>query len=960
MKRFLVALLLTAPVLAATSQPAARYFQQQVNYWIKVQLNDQQNSLDGFEKIEYTNHSKDTLTYVWFHLWMNAYKNDKTAFSEQLLRNGRTDFYFAADSMKGYINRLDFKVNNITATTESTEDIDMIKVVLPHPLAPGSTTTITTPFHVQLPYNFSRGGHVLQSYQVTQWYPKPAVYDNRGWHPIPYLDQGEFYSEFGNFDVQITLPDNYIVAATGQLQDAKELARLQALGKTTATQQENYLRFIQQYESAIKKKVVPKHMESFAPASSATLKTVHYTQENVHDFAWFTSKQFIVQYDSIQLPSHAVAVYSFYNPWQQPNWKNSVAYAKDGLRYYSKCIGDYPYHTASVVGGDNNVNSGGMEYPTITLITTQDGDKDLDETIAHELGHNWFYGALASNERDHAWMDEGMNTFYENRYVYEKYTATAAADKNSFLNNMIPEDNALEAVFLHSVEKLHKDQPIDQTSDAFSENNYALMVYIKASIWMKALEQQLGRERFEKSMHQYYAEWQNKHPYPEDFKKSIETSSGQSIDSLYHQLFVTASENKVTAPQKQIKLVPFFSLKNTDRYHYVSISPLAGANAYDKLMIGGVIHNYQLPLNRFNFLVAPLYATGTHKLNLFGRASFNTFTTKSWLEVSGSIAKYTMNEYDPGNAPVLYPTVTRIVPSVKYILYNKDLRSTEKWTFQLKSFLLREEQLQFNTVITPIDTFNTVGTTPVNSYVNQLAITWSNTRVLYPYHFNITVDQGKDFIRAGFTGKYFFNYTSGKEGIEARFFAGKFLYLGSKTFIRQYETDRYQLNLTGPKGDEDYTYSDYFIGRNKFSGWQSQQIMERDGFFKVRTDLYSSKIGKTDDWLMAFNLDGNIPDKYNPLQVLPFRIPLMFFLDVGTYAEAWNDNNASGRFLYDAGLQLPLFKKLVNIYFPILSSKVYRDYNKSVLGPKFFWKTVSFNIDLQQLQLSKLSRSIPL
>ena len=199
------------------------YWQQQVNYRIDVALNDQENTLDGFERLEYTNNSPDTLKFIWFHLWPNAYKNDKTAFSDQLLENGNTKFYFSDKEERGYINRLDFKVNNITAATEDHPNyIDIIKLILPTDLAPGQRITITTPFHVKLPFNISRGGYDGQSYQATQWYPKPAVYGKSGWHPMPYLNQGEFYSEFGNFDVRITVPKNYVVAATGELQDEEE------------------------------------------------------------------------------------------------------------------------------------------------------------------------------------------------------------------------------------------------------------------------------------------------------------------------------------------------------------------------------------------------------------------------------------------------------------------------------------------------------------------------------------------------------------------------------------------------------------------------------------------------------------------------------------------------------------------------------------------------------------------
>src|SRR5690606_30671874 len=233
------------------------YFQQKADHVIEVTLNDQINTLDGFEVITYTNQSPDTLHYIWFHLWSNAYKNDRTAFSEQLLNQGRTDFYFSDDEKRGYINRMDFKVNNITATLEDhPQYIDVAKLTLPSPLAPGGFIKITTPFHIKIPYNFSRGGFVDKTYQITQWYPKPAVYDRKGWHPMPYLDQGEFYGEFGDYDVTIHVPKKYIVAATG-----------------------------------IEQEVIPE---------DETMTTYRFKQSNIHDFAWFANKEFIVKTDTFQ------------------------------------------------------------------------------------------------------------------------------------------------------------------------------------------------------------------------------------------------------------------------------------------------------------------------------------------------------------------------------------------------------------------------------------------------------------------------------------------------------------------------------------------------------------------------------------------------------------------------------------------------------------------------------------
>jgi len=362
-----------------TANCQTAYWQQQVNYLIDVTLNDKDRTIDGFEKLEYSNHSPDTLHYIWFHLWPNAYKNDKTAFSDQLLENGNTNFYFSDKEQRGYVNRLDFKVNNTTAQTEDhPEHIDIIKVILPEPLAPGQTVIITTPFHVKLPYNFSRGGYDGDSYQVTQWYPKPAVYDAHGWHPMPYLDQGEFYSEFGNFDVRITLPKNYVVAATGDLQNAEEKEWLD-------TRKEFSWNSVSKKIKA--KNGITKTIRQAYPPSSAETKTLRYLQNNVHDFAWFADKRFMVKHDTCSLASgKTIDVYSYFTKSESSSWNKSVSYGKRAIRFYSDQVGEYPYNVASIVQGPQSFG-GGMEYPTITVLSPGIKNGSLDALIAHELGH---------------------------------------------------------------------------------------------------------------------------------------------------------------------------------------------------------------------------------------------------------------------------------------------------------------------------------------------------------------------------------------------------------------------------------------------------------------------------------------------------------------------------------------------------------------------------------------------
>jgi hypothetical protein len=888
------------------------YWQQQVNYKIDVSLNDNDNSLDGHVKMQYYNNSPDTLYFIWFHIWPNAYKNDKTAFSDQLLENGRTNFYFSNDSSRGYINRLDFKVDKNTANTEDhPQHQDILKLILPTPLPPNRVANIETPFHVKLPYNFSRGGYINGSYQVTQWYPKPAVYDKTGWHEMPYLDQGEFYSEFGEYDVQVSLPKDYKVAATGILKN----------------------------ESA-----------------EGELKTLHYVQNNVHDFAWFADKDFSVLHDTLQLASKTIDVYVYYKPKNSDLWKNSIAYIKSAVRTKSSWVGEYPYDIVSVVERPGK-GSGGMEYPTITLINEPINDKLLDFVINHEVGHNWFYGILATNERQSPWMDEGMNSYYDKRYMVQQYGNTMlepGKKRADFFYNRLPED--FEDVLLESLTATKKDQPIVTVSEKFTEVNLNIVAYNKTAQWLKLLEKEMGSELFDKFMQEYYARWKFKHPYREDFQKLASEMSGKDLDKLFSLL---DKKGNIQQPvKKDIKVTAVFSLKDTHKHNYIFVAPAIGFNFYDKFMLGALIHNYTLPFSKFQFFVAPLYGTGSKELNGIGRLSYSWYPgnkgQKAQLAIAG--AKFTGDSFTDSTGTKNPQPFIKLVPSFKYVFANKDPRSHVTKYIQWKTFLISETQLSF--VRDTIHQVEIISYPKKQRYVNQLQFVIENSRALYPYQAALQAEQGEKFLRFNFTGNYFFNYAQGG-GLNVRLFAGKFIYTTDKTFLTQFETDRYHLNMTGPKGYEDYTYSNYFVGRNEFEGFSDQQIMNRDGAFKVRTDLLNEKIGKTDDWLTAVNFTTSIPKKINPLELLPFKIPLKIFADIGTYSDAWKKDAGTGRFLYDAGIQLSLFKNLVNIYYPILYSKVYDDYFKSTITEKKFVKKISFSIDIQNLSLKKLVPQSP-
>jgi len=929
----------------ATSYSQQNYWQQQVNYTIDVSLNDKEHTLTGFEKIEYSNNSPDTLRFIWFHLWPNAYKNDKTAYTDQALENGSTKFYFSGKEDKGYINRLEFKVNNVTATIEDHPNhIDIIKLVLPSPLLPGEKTIITTPFHVKLPFNFSRGGHDGQSYQITQWFPKPAVYDKNGWHPMTYLDQGEFYSEFGQFDVSITLPENYVVAATGELQNVQEKEWLKTRNNY------NWEPVTEKEKNAYGQ---TKTTLQLFPQSATKTKTLQYRQNNVHDFAWFADKRYIVNYDSCQLSSGKIVdVFTFYTPKHKKMWSLTVANAKDAIRHYSNLVGEYPYSIVSVVQGPDNLG-GGMEYPTITSISPTNDEKALDVVIAHEIGHNWFSGILGSNERKHPWMDEGINSYYDASYKKAKYG----------------EQSKLEQLIFETKVVTKTDQPIELPAENYSFINYALTAYYKSAEWLRYLESQFGTSAFNKAMQDYYNRWKFKHPQPEDFKRSIEESVGKNLDAEFS--FLSKKGILPTQQRNGTTVASIFGLKKMAAFgkkptkNLIVFGPLIGINSYDKIMPGAFITNVKLPPSNFEFFLAPMYSTGSKTITGLGMAKYNFYPNnifkKVELGISGST--FTMDEFTDSDGNKNYFGFHKIVPGIKFTLQEKNPRSTLTRFIQFKTFLIGEDALRFyrDTVITQPGPDTTISnkyrTTNENRTLNQLQFVVENNRVLYPYRGELKIEQGEDFVRTAFTGKYFFNYPK-KGGLDVRLFAGKFFYTSGKTFTKQFATDRYHLNMTGANGYEDYTYSDYFVGRNKFEGTASQQIMVRDGAFKVRTDLLADKVGRTDDWLIAANFSTTIPPGINPLELLPIKIPLKLFFDIGTYAEAWKQGTELDRFIFDAGLHIPLFKETVNIYMPLVYSSVFKDYIQSTIPEKGrFWKKISFSIDISNFSLRKIDRN---
>lgn len=570
MKRFdkstILYTLLFCFILSIDLLSAQDYFQQEVHYKIDVRLDDEKHELHAFESFEYINHAPHALHEIQMHLWPNAYAGNNSALAKQLIEDRNIDFHFSDDSRRGYIDSLDFKSEGLALKwrfDDTHKDICIIS--LNKALQPGESITISTPFHVKIPVSdFSRLGHSDQAYQITQWYPKPAVYDKDGWHAMPYLNQGEFYSEFGSFDVQITLPENYVVGATGDLQTPSEQKWLDKKAKKTA--------LTLQFSKSTK-----------FPDSSKNMKTIRYKQDKVHDFAWFADKRFNVLKSSVHLPESGreVISYAMFTNAYAEQWKYATQYINEALYHYSKWNGDYPYKQCTAV--ESALSAGaGMEYPNVTVIGATSTDFELEDVIVHEVGHNWFYGVLGSNERDNPWLDEGLNSFNEFRYMRmkhpnRKYLGDLADTKVARffdVDHYLHDDINIYMYWVNARENF--DQPMSESSEKFSRLNYGTVVYVKSGLALKYLQEYLGEDAFDKAMKYYYETWKFKHPSPQDFRTCIEQSTQKDLSWFFDELVNTKAkiDYAITGVKKRV----IKSIEKKGVFYHISIANKGDVN----------------------------------------------------------------------------------------------------------------------------------------------------------------------------------------------------------------------------------------------------------------------------------------------------------------------------------------------------------------------------------------------
>ncbi len=531
-------------------------WQQDVDYTITAQLFPKEFKIEAKQTLIYTNNSPDTLKKVYFHLYLNAFQT-----GSYMDIKGRTmGDYDLVDLAEKEWGKQEIKVLKVDGqeVTDFKIDNTILELDLPEPLLPGGKVEFYIEFTDQVPVDGGRMGRRGKHYDIAQWYPKIAVYDHKGWHNDQYLPFGEFYGDFGNYKVEFTFPKDYIVGHTGVLLNQEEIypdlpkatgdtvlidilkkykEKKDTLQKEIVVKPEkNHGENIKENNSSSSSDTIPKDTTSAQEPETVTWKMY---AENVHDFALTADPNYI--WDRAQWED--VTINALYTKESKKYWeKNAAWFTKFCIQFYSQTFGRYPYDHYTTAAA--NVG-GGMEYFNLTFINKRIGNPynhGLFGVIAHEIGHNWFYGLIGSNETKQPFMDEGFTTFatilaletyygrYDNEYTWKKW------HQKTFYSN--DDDRARSARSYIGYAKRGLDEATDTPADKFL-NPGAMRIgsYAKTASVLFMLQYVLGDSVFDYGMKEYFRRWHYRHPYVEDFQKVMEEVSGQKLDWFFKEWF---------------------------------------------------------------------------------------------------------------------------------------------------------------------------------------------------------------------------------------------------------------------------------------------------------------------------------------------------------------------------------------------------------------------------------------
>ena len=504
---------------SASGKPGHKYWQNKADYIIDVELDTLSDIVIGKEIIKYTNNSPDEMDFLWLQMDQNLFMDDSRGNAIIPLRGSR-------NGSKG--QKLDggFKISAVQIISGKGRDRSIIdaeyevydtrmKVNLPKPLkSNGGELSLKIDFSFLSPdYGSDRMG-ILRTdngkvYTVAQWYPRMCVYDDlNGWNTLPYTGQGEFYLEYGDFNVNITVPADHLVVCSGELLNPLETYTLDQLDRWAKAEASDETIMIRTPE------------EINDPGSrpiGREMITWRFRIDNARDVAWASSSAFILDAARINLPSGknsmAISAYPI-ESYGNNAWERSTEYTKFSVEHYSEKWFEYPYATAINVAG----NVKGMEYPGVSFCYYASKGESLWGVTDHEFGHNWFPMIVGSNERLYGWMDEGFNSFVNDISTMEFNNGEYYPGK--------PNQHMMAFAYGFYSDKV---EPTITAPDNLIEDNMGLQYRKTAMVLWLLRDNVLGAKRFDDAFKEYVHRWAYKHPAPNDFFRTIEDVSGEDL-----------------------------------------------------------------------------------------------------------------------------------------------------------------------------------------------------------------------------------------------------------------------------------------------------------------------------------------------------------------------------------------------------------------------------------------------
>ncbi len=498
--------LISVCILVSSLESFAGLSKPIVDYRIKARLVPVEKAVIGRETLTWLNDSDASVSELHFHMYLNAFKNNRSTYIEE--SEGEYDSYEFDENTRGYIDIKTIRMKEgpdllplidfIQPDDGNEYDQTVMRIVLAEPVLPNEKLTLEIEFYAKLPEIFTRSGYDDDFFMVSQWFPKLGVWENGEWNCHQYHGNSEFFSNFGIYEVDITAPKEYVIGATGK--------RIKEVDHKDGT------------------------------------KTYKHYQENVHDFAWAASPSFIEFREPyvIDDPNVNTEIILLVLPEDLDQKDRYLESLKNGIEFFSQNYGAYPYSTITLVVPPRGASgAGSMEYPTLVTSATIGFFPRCyytETVIIHELGHNYWYGMVASNEFEESWLDEGVNTYSEIKAMAKYYGENSSILNLPYFTISDFEVNRVDLIpGMGRFDAIHKKAWEFYDSDSYGTNTYS-----QAAIMLLTLEKHIGEEVMARVMKTYYERWKFRHPTTEDFIAVSEEVSGQDLDWFFKPLLMSS------------------------------------------------------------------------------------------------------------------------------------------------------------------------------------------------------------------------------------------------------------------------------------------------------------------------------------------------------------------------------------------------------------------------------------